>query len=367
MTAITLQKATPDDLTITVRDRRFGRGDTRSKGTDPVAAAWFLALSASFPRGEAMFIEAVKLFRDDAPENLAREIREFIKQEINHSREHIAFNRMASEAGYDIANVEARINAMADETQTAPPIIQLGVTMGLEHFTAIIAHLFLTDPASIVSDGIGDPELWRWHAVEEIEHKGVAYDTWLHATRDWTPRKRYMVRSLIMLRTSKRFISNRVRDALEILAQDGITGMSARWKLFKYLEHGRDRGCRTNQINQLPFSRCLPRIHTQRLQPHGARPAQMRMRPRLLLRRIGAAANCHIQAWRYPLRRPTKHHLKIRPFGNGRYRVGIQRITHDLPVNFLMRREIGFIRIDIRIGARECLSHNTAQLPVPGR
>ena len=26
-------------------------------------------------------------------------------------------------------------------------------------------------------------ELWRWHAAEEIEHKGVAYDTWLHATR----------------------------------------------------------------------------------------------------------------------------------------------------------------------------------------
>ena len=25
--------------------------------------------------------------------------------------------------------------------------------------------------------------MWRWHAIEEIEHKGVAYDTWLHATR----------------------------------------------------------------------------------------------------------------------------------------------------------------------------------------
>ncbi|WP_330848749.1 metal-dependent hydrolase [Aurantiacibacter sp. MUD11] len=217
------------------RDRRFGRNVQRKKGKDPVAAAWFLALSASFPRGEAMFIEAVKAHRDGTPERLAGEIREFIKQEVNHTREHIAFNRAAVEAGYDVTNVERRVNALADEALDAPRIVTLAITIALEHFTAIIAHLFLTDPDSIVSDGIGDPELWRWHAAEEIEHKGVAFDTWNHATRDWTDRKRYMVRTLVMLKTTARFLRNRVRDSLELMEQDGITGLSARWKLFAYL------------------------------------------------------------------------------------------------------------------------------------
>ena len=45
----------------------------------------------------------------------------------------------------------------------------------------------------------------------------------------------WLVRSLVMLRTTKRFIRNRVRDSLELMAQDGITGWRARWQLFAYL------------------------------------------------------------------------------------------------------------------------------------
>ncbi|APE28219.1 metal-dependent hydrolase [Aurantiacibacter gangjinensis] len=235
MSANSHRKASPHDVPITVRDYRFGRDTTRQKGHDPVAAAWFLALSSSFPRGEAMFIAAVKHFRDDAPARLQREIRAFIQQEVNHSREHLAFNKLAREAGYDTRIVDARIAALVDEALAKPPMVQLAVTMALEHFTAIIAHRFLSEPDSLTSDGIGDPELWRWHAVEEIEHKGVAFDTWLHATRNWSDRKRYLVRCLVMLRTSKRFISNRVRDSLELMAQDGLTGWRARWQLFAYL------------------------------------------------------------------------------------------------------------------------------------
>ncbi len=229
------QAGSPDDHSLTVRDRRFNRSEKRERGVDPVAAAWFAALSASFPRGEAMFIDAVKAHRAGVPEKLAAEIRDFIRQEVNHSREHIAFNRAVEEAGYDLTNIDARVKSLVGDTQNAPPIVQLVITCALEHFTAIFAHQFLKAPHTLATAGIGDPQLWLWHAVEEIEHKAVGYDTWLHATRDWSAFKRWRMRSIIMVLVTFRFLRNRTTDAVELMAQDGITGWRAKWRLFAYL------------------------------------------------------------------------------------------------------------------------------------
>ncbi|MFB0610903.1 metal-dependent hydrolase [Aurantiacibacter poecillastricola] len=235
MSANSTSRTSPSDLTLTVRDQRFGRNAKREKGVDPVASAWFAALSASFPRGEAMFIDAVKAFRDDVPEDLAREIRAFIKQEVNHSREHLAFNRALEAAGYDIASLDKRIAGLVAETQEKPAIVQLAITAALEHFTAMFAHQFLKHPDRYATPGMGDPALWSWHAVEEIEHKGVAFDTWLHATRDWKPMKRWSVRNIVMLKVTGRFLRNRMQDALALLEQDGITGTSAKLRLAWHL------------------------------------------------------------------------------------------------------------------------------------
>lgn len=236
MTAHTrLQASTPDGHQLIVRDQRFGRGIKREKGVDPVASAWFAALSASFPRGEAMFIDAVRQHRDGVPEKLAEEIRAFIKQEVNHTREHVAFNRAVEEAGYDLTAIDARVTRLVAQTQSAPPIIQLGVTCALEHFTAIFAHYFLTEGDTLAPAGIGDVALWQWHSVEEIEHKAVAFDTMMHATRGWSAFKRWRFRSILMLLVSYRFLRNRSRDAVELMGQDGIGIWRARWKLTKYL------------------------------------------------------------------------------------------------------------------------------------
>src|SRR3546814_4024214 len=61
--------------------------------------------------------------------------------------------------------------------------MQLAATCALEHFTAILANAVLSDPAHLVGADTEAQRMWRWHAVEEIEHKAVAYDTWLYATR----------------------------------------------------------------------------------------------------------------------------------------------------------------------------------------
>ncbi len=229
---------TPTDLVITVRDRRFGRDGKRPRwwlGGDPVATAWFNALSGTFPRGEAFFIDAVKAHRDGVPPALAEEIRKFVVQEVNHTREHVAFNRIATNAGYDMARIDRRVADLLGLLEGRPRILDLASTMALEHFTAMFAHEFLKRPALLAGAEAEAAALWRWHAIEEIEHKAVAYDTWLHATRHWSRWKRWKVKSLMMLVVTKNFVLHRVQDTLDLLAQDGLTGWRVKARLARYL------------------------------------------------------------------------------------------------------------------------------------
>jgi predicted metal-dependent hydrolase len=236
MTATVLP--TPADLTITPRDRRFGRGTASHRlwhGGRVEATAIYNALSTTFPRGEAFFVESVRAFRDGAPPRLAAEIKAFTTQEAIHSREHDAFNKRASAAGYDLAKLEAQVEKRLAITRGKPPIVSLAATMALEHFTAILAHQLLADPRHLAGADPETAELWRWHAIEEIEHKGVAYDTWLHATRHWPRLKRWKVKAKVMLYITRNFLVDRTAGALELMRQDGVTGVRAWALLLSYL------------------------------------------------------------------------------------------------------------------------------------
>src|SRR6187551_262788 len=229
---------TPADLTITPRDRRFDRGALIQRlwhGGNVPATAIYNALSTTFPAGEAFFVESVRAFREGAPPQLASDIKAFTTQEAIHSREHDAFNRRAADAGYDLGKLEAQVEKRLAITRDKPKIVSLAATMGLEHFTAILAHELLSDPRHLEG---ADPEaaaLWRWHAVEEIEHKAVAYDTWLHATRHWSRWKRWKVKAKVMIYITRNFVVDRTAGALELMRQDGVTGLRAWSSLFWHL------------------------------------------------------------------------------------------------------------------------------------
>ena len=229
---------TPHDLTITPRDRRFVRGEGGRRlwhGGRIEATAIYNALSATFPRGEAFFVESVRAHRDGAPAKLAEEIKAFTTQEVIHSREHLAFNRRAADSGYDLSKLEAQVLKRLSVTKSKPPIVSLAATMALEHFTAILAHQLLRDPSHLEGADREAAELWRWHACEEIEHKGVAYDTWLHATRHWTRYKRWKVKAKVMLFITRNFVVDRTAGALELMRQDGLDGPRAWARLIWYL------------------------------------------------------------------------------------------------------------------------------------
>jgi predicted metal-dependent hydrolase len=225
-------------LQITPRDRRFGRQAAAPRlwhGGSVEATAIYNALSTTFPAGEAFFVESVRAFREGTPPKLAEEIKAFTTQEAIHSREHDAFNKRAAEAGYDLGQLEAQVENRLAITKSKPPIVSLAATMALEHFTAILAHQLLADPRHLQGAEQEAADLWRWHAVEEIEHKGVAYDTWLHATRHWPRSKRWKVKAKVMLYVTRNFLVDRTAGALELMRQDGVTGVRAWTLLLWYL------------------------------------------------------------------------------------------------------------------------------------
>ena len=145
---------TPSDLSITPRDRRFGREAAAPRlwhGGRVEATAIYNALSTTFPAGEAFFVESVRAFRKGAPPKLAEDIKGFTTQEAIHSREHDAFNKRATMAGYDLTKLEAQVERRLAITRGKPPVVSLAATMALEHFTAILAHQLLAEPRHLAA------------------------------------------------------------------------------------------------------------------------------------------------------------------------------------------------------------------------
>ena len=229
---------TPRDLQIEKRDMKFGREIAPTRwwhSDDPGRTAFFNALSSTFPVGEKFFMTAVRHYRDGAPEPLRSQIDDFLYQESMHSREHVVFNRQAEDVGYDIAPLEDRARRTIAWVKRRSPLQQLAATCALEHFTATLAHDALADPRHLDGATAEAKRLWQWHAMEEIEHKAVAFDTYLHATRDMTGFRRWLKRSLVMCVTTMRFHYVIFRNTADLLRQDGRNDFATWRKLLSYL------------------------------------------------------------------------------------------------------------------------------------
>jgi len=139
------------------------------------------SLSGMFPDGEEFFVRSVRHFRDRITDpELKRQVTGFIGQESVHGREHRALNDRLAELGYPTKLVErVTRRALAIQERLGSPVANLAVTAALEHFTATLAEVVLVNGDTQAE--LDDPEvggLFLWHALEESEHKAVAFDVY---------------------------------------------------------------------------------------------------------------------------------------------------------------------------------------------
>jgi predicted metal-dependent hydrolase len=229
---------TPADLTITPRDLKVDRNTRNARwwhGGDPVATAYFNALSAAFPQGETFFIESVRRYRDAVHEPLRQQIAAFVQQEAMHTREHVVFNKLLRTAGYDLTAMDAETRRRVDEARTRPHLVQLALTVALEHFTAIMAHSLLTEREPLPGASEEIVRLWQWHAIEEIEHKAVAFDTYLAVTQRMSGLRRWALRCHVMALVSVQFWYSNFQRMADFFRQDGMNTPRTWLRVAKYL------------------------------------------------------------------------------------------------------------------------------------
>lgn len=148
-------------------------------GNNATATLFFAMLSGFFPPGERFFMESVRHFRDRiTDEKQKAEISGFMGQEAIHGREHDRLNEMLAARGIDMNIPERTVKIGLAVLEKMPASTQLAATTFMEHFTALLAEQLLNDEQF---RNRADPEMikiWQWHALEELEHKNVAYDVY---------------------------------------------------------------------------------------------------------------------------------------------------------------------------------------------
>lgn len=149
-------------------------------GGDAFRSAYFNALSMSFPAGEQFFIDAVReaaKLLPRTPENAALldSVAGFVGQEASHRQVHAAYNAELERQGL-VNHWQVRAEQRRERARGLNPLHHLAVTCAYEHCTAVFADLMLRRPDLLAGAHPPLATLWHWHAVEETEHKSVAFD-----------------------------------------------------------------------------------------------------------------------------------------------------------------------------------------------
>ena len=190
------------------------------------------ALSVLFPEGEQFFVDSVRAFRDQINDpKLKAEVRGFIGQEAMHSLEHIAMNQHVRDQGMPVEEMEKDLKVILDLARKLPKRHQLAVTCALEHITAMMADMLLE--RDDVREDMHETmrPLWVWHAIEETEHKAVAYDVFQQVGGTYAERAFYQLFATAALGVVATWFTGRMvmKDRKNFSVKGAAKGMWRMW------------------------------------------------------------------------------------------------------------------------------------------
>ena len=115
---------------------------------------------------------------DPKAAQLKADIRMFIRQEANHYSLHGAFNEILPRCGYDVAPFEKYFESEFERLYTTKSFkFLLAYCEGFETLGPPMALVWLDEIEHLLADA--DQEvvgLWKWHLMEEYEHRSVCHD-----------------------------------------------------------------------------------------------------------------------------------------------------------------------------------------------
>jgi len=209
--------------------------------SDPFMTHFFNAISSMFPEGERFFIRAVRNFQPDitSPE-LREQVQRFVQQEAQHYKEHDDHAALLRAQGFGFLD---RLNGFAEQglgwTSKRLPRFALASTIATEHITAVFANIVLSRADLWLAPMASDMRsLWRWHAVEETEHKAVAFDVYQECVEN-SNRNGLWLRRMAMVHVLLFFWLETLMRHSALLIKDGEFKPRVLWRGLR-LMWGRD-------------------------------------------------------------------------------------------------------------------------------
>ncbi len=194
----------PDGVVVTYRRMRFDFEEGFDRywhGGSAFRSLFWTQLSTSFQPGERFFIDSARALKGvvDDPA-LLDELGAFCRQEGHHTAQHLKFDEVNAAMGIDVEGCRARFaRSLSRGREIYGPVMQLGVTCALEHFTSGCADMLFATPD--IAEG-ADPRvqaLWTWHAIEEAEHRATCFDIFEAAGGTYTQRVTALVISWLSI------------------------------------------------------------------------------------------------------------------------------------------------------------------------
>jgi len=149
---------------------------------EPEESYGILGLSLLLPYLEPYLIRTMKVAKKQVTDSeLLDDLMRFSAQEGQHYREHIKFNAAIRRSGFPgLAALEAGLEADYQRfSRTRSLRFNLAYAEGFEALTTASAR-FAFEAGGISAMHPAAADLLAWHAIEELEHRTVAFDVYEH-------------------------------------------------------------------------------------------------------------------------------------------------------------------------------------------